>query len=350
MINKQIGVVEGFFGPAWNTEDRLSYASFLSQVGGDFYIYAPKQDSHLRKGWRLDWSEEYIHELSSLKKHFQDHRVAFGVGLSPFGLGTILTSEDKKFLEERMKCLNEIGIDLLGLFFDDMPTNDHLAKTQIETLNLIKKSFHKKIIFCPTYYTPDPILEKVFGKKPEGYLEAVADLPLDVSIAWTGPKVISPEIDSAHLIEVKNLLKRSPYIWENFFANDGPKNCKFLKLRPFTGRNKEAFMETEAFSFNMMNQAQLSKIVFLASAYVLRGEGDPESSFERALKNLCSKEFSSFVLKNKQVFLEKGLDSISEIEKGSFISELSTLSDPAAIEIIDWLEGKYVVGTECLTD
>ena len=33
----QIGVVEGFFGPAWNSVARKSYASFLSTFGGDFY-------------------------------------------------------------------------------------------------------------------------------------------------------------------------------------------------------------------------------------------------------------------------------------------------------------------------
>lgn len=48
---KNIGVIEGFLA-AWREGDRKSYAEFLAKYGADFYIYAPKQDPHLRKAWR----------------------------------------------------------------------------------------------------------------------------------------------------------------------------------------------------------------------------------------------------------------------------------------------------------
>ena len=68
---KNIGVIEGFFGPAWPEEDRNSYADFLASAGASFYIYAPKQDPHLRKAWREDWDENYLSKLSDLCSHFQ---------------------------------------------------------------------------------------------------------------------------------------------------------------------------------------------------------------------------------------------------------------------------------------
>ncbi|WP_408098035.1 beta-N-acetylglucosaminidase domain-containing protein [Peredibacter sp. HCB2-198] len=347
---RNIGVVEGFFGPAWPMDKRLSYADFMARYGGSFYIYAPKQDPHLRKAWRENWDENYLQKLQGMKNHFQKFGIQFGVGFSPFGLGTTLTEEDKKHLENKLSILNRLGIDLLGLFFDDMPTNDHLAETQIEALSIIQKSFRQRIVFCPSYYTPDPILEKVFGKMPEHYLEKIADgVPLSVSIAWTGPKVISPVIDRDHLIGVTSLLKRRPFIWENLFANDGPKNCKFLKLKPFAGRSAEAFAETEAFGFNMMNQPELSKITYLASMYVLEGE-EAERAFEKAVREICSQEFSEFILKHRMDFLEKGLDVLTEELKQEHIQKLSTLKDPGALEIKEWLQGKYIVGSECLTD
>lgn len=347
---KSIGVVEGFFGPAWPEEKRLSYAEFMSQYGGNFYIYAPKQDPYLRKAWREIWDEAYLQKLQGMKNHFKKFGIQFGVGFSPFGLGTTLTEEDKKHLENKLSILNRLGIDLLGLFFDDMPTNDHLAETQIEALAIIQKSFHQRIVFCPSYYTPDPILEKVFGKMPERYLEKIADgIPLNVSVAWTGPKVISPVIDREHLVGVTTLLKRKPFIWENLFANDGPKNCKFLKLKPFSGRSAEAFAETEAFGFNMMNQPELSKMTYLASKYVLEGE-EAEISFEKAVRELSSAEFATFVLEHRLEFLEKGLDVLPEETKQNYIQQLSVMKDPGALEIKEWLQGKYVVGSECLTD
>lgn len=347
---KNIGIVEGFFGPAWPHNERLSYAEFLAQNGGDFYIYAPKQDPHLRKAWREKWDEEFLAKLRQMKKHFSSHRIKFGVGFSPFGLGTALTPEDMNHLESKLALLNELQIDLLGLFFDDMPITDLLAETQIETLRIVQKRFKQKIVFCPSFYTPDPILEKVFGKMPDKYLEKIADgVPLDVSIAWTGPKVISPEISREHLLEVSALLKRKPYIWENLFANDGPRNCKFLKLKPFSGRSAEACAETEAFAFNMMNQAELSKITFLASKYVLEGDQHDEA-FEKALEKLCSPSLHKFIQTHRLEFLDKGLDNMTEEVKAQYQVELGRMSDLAAREISDWLSGKYIVGTECLTD
>ena len=351
MKKNWLGVVEGFFGPQWPQEKRKSYAGFLASCGADFYIYAPKQDPHLRKAWRENWDDDYLAHLEDLKSHFQSQGIQFGVGFSPFGLGTTLSEEDRIHLTKKMEILNSIGVDLLGLFFDDMPITDGLAATQIETLEIIRKDFQHKIVFCPSFYTPDPILEKVFGKMPEGYLEDIADgVPLDVSIAWTGPKVISPSIDEEHLKGVQALLKRRPFIWENLFANDGPRNCKFLKLKPFTGRDEASFRATEAFGFNMMNQAELSKFTFLASQYVLEGKFNPEDAFVEAVTKLATSEFKDFILKYRLDFLEKGLDNLPQDFKDARIEELKKFKDPGAWEISDWLQGNFVVGAECLTD
>lgn len=348
---KSIGVIEGFFGPQWPMTSRMSYAEFLKAHGGDFYIYAPKQDPNLRKKWRSSWSDEYLSHLLSMASHFHEYGIKFGVGFSPFGLGAILTNDDKSQLEEKLSILNRIGIDVLGLFFDDMPVNDNLAATQIAALRFVQQHFAGKIIFCPSYYTPDPILDKVFGQRPVNYLNDIAiGISSDVSIAWTGPKVISPEIDSKHLKETSLLLKRKPFIWENLFANDGPKNCKFLKLKAFSGRSKESFEETSGFGFNMMNQAELSKILYLSSRYVLDGETEHESAFLKALDNLCSPELKNFLLQNQESLLTKGLDNFSDDEKRAMIDELQHCPDLAAHEIIDWLNGLYNVGSDCLTD
>lgn len=348
---QKIGVVEGFFGPEWPQADRKSYAKFLSQYGGDFYIYAPKRDFHLRKGWREEWDETYITHLQELIRAFHSCNVQFGLGFTPFGLGSVLTAEDQQYLKEKLQIMQELGIDLLGLFFDDMPVTDNLAQTQIAALKIIQEHFEKKIIFCPSFYTPDPILDKVFGQRPEHYMEDIAEgVSPDVAIAWTGPKVISPVIDQEHLREVAALLKRRPFIWENIFANDGPRNCKFLKLKEFSGREKNVFQETEAFAFNLMNQPQLSKILYLASFNVLKKNQDSGVAFQEALNELCSPAFKDFILSHKDTFLNTGLDKIDSVDKEKWLAELQLINDPGAQEISNWLSGKYLVGPECLTD
>jgi hypothetical protein len=347
----ELGVIEGFFGPQWSLPARESYASFLAKTGGTFYIYAPKQDPQLRKKWREEWSPDYLSGLNHLKEVFHQSHIKFGVGLSPFGLGTILSNEDKKLLRSKMKLLSELRIDLLGLFFDDMPTNDHLAATQVEALNFIRESFSGKIIFCPSYYTPDPILDKVFGPRPANYLQEIGDnISLDVSIAWTGPKVISPELPQDHLEETTEVLKRQPFLWENIFANDGPKNCKFLKLKEFSGRSSKTPSSIEGMGLNLMNQPELSKILFLSAKKVLLDGKDPKDAFEASLDETVSSEFKTFILLHHELFSSQGLDHISEAQKEDLLRELSGFSDPGAQDVRDWLLGKYIVGSECLTD
>lgn len=347
----KIGVVEGFFGPAWPSGSREGYAEFLSRYGGDFYIYAPKQDQHLRKGWRNAWDAQYLGFLKALSTIYRRHNLQFGVALSPFGIGEKLSPDDEKLILQKLQQLTEAGIDILGVFFDDMPSMPNLAGVQAAVIEFIRKHYKGQIVFCPSYYTFDQILEKVFGKMPDHYLEDIADsIPLDISVAWTGPKVISMEIPRAHMLDVEKLLKRKPFMWENLFANDGPKNCKFLKLRPFDGRTEKLDDLTEAWGFNMMNQPELSKITFLASLKVLRDHVASEEAFAESVNELCSSSFGEFITKNRKVFLEKGLDVLTDNEKSSYLSELSAFKEPAAREIEDWLKGVYIVGSECLTD
>src|SRR4051812_364582 len=120
------GVVEGFFGPEWSHQARLAYADFLSKSNGHFYIYAPKRDAHLRKNWRGTWGQDYQTHLSTLRDAYQSKNLEFGVALSPFGLGSKISSADWQNLKQKFKELSRLGIDRLGLFFDDMPSSDGL--------------------------------------------------------------------------------------------------------------------------------------------------------------------------------------------------------------------------------
>lgn len=346
-----IGIVEGFFGPAWSHSARLQYADFLSAFPDSFYFYAPKRDPHLRKEWRAPWSVEYLRMLSQLVEKFHQKNVQVGVGLSPFGLGKSLTSEDQQLLDQKILQLKNLGIDKLGLFFDDMPSSEDLASVQIQVVKKAQLVFPTGLMFCPSYYTFDPILDKVFGLRPPEYLEEIAaGISQNVSLLWTGPKVISDEISHEHLVEVTSLLKRKPFIWENIFANDGPRNCKFLKLKYFTGRDGKFLNDCEGVAFNLMNQPALSQILYLASTHVLSKGIAGAEAFEEALSQLVDPALASFIQTHRELFLTQGLDKISETEKAILLREMGDSQHPVALEIKDWLKGEYLVGPECLTD
>lgn len=346
-----LGIIEGFFGPQWSNEARLSLAPFLEKYGGSFYIYAPKRDACLRRSWRDTWSAEYTEFLSALSSHFHSFGIKFGVAFSPLGLGSTISSGDHELLRSRFKILSSLKLSYLGIFFDDMPITEGMLAVQSEVINLALEFFPKGLIFCPSFYTYDPILDKVFGRRPAGYLEGLkVAIPQGVEICWSGPKVISDILDSAHLNEVANLLGRTPFIWENFFANDGPRNCKFLKLRYFTGRDRGLTSLTSAVGFNLMNQPHLSRLLFLAAVRVIRDNFPPEDSFNESLRELCSPQVARFISDNRGLFLDQGLDGISAELRNNLLARTALDDSEIVSEIRGWLRGEYVVGPECLTD
>jgi hyaluronoglucosaminidase len=347
----KLGIIEGFFGPQWSNRARLSFAPFLRKYGGTFYIYAPKRDACLRRAWRDDWSAEYTEFLSSLSSHFHSFGIKFGVAFSPMALGSSISNSDRQLLRFRFKILSSLNLDYLGVFFDDMPVSDGMLAVQGEVMELALECFPKGLIFCPSFYTYDPILDKVFGQRPAGYLEGLKDaIPQGIEICWSGPKVISDILDTKHLNEVVNIIGRQPFIWENFFANDGPRNCKFLRLRYLTGRDQGLTNLTSAVGFNLMNQAYLSQITFLAALMVIRDNFTPEDGFNESLRELCSLKLARFISDNRRLFLEQGLDKISEELRQELISHQDLDDSDIASEIRSWLLGGYVVGPECLTD
>ncbi|MGE0528316.1 MAG: hypothetical protein AB7P49_14700, partial [Bdellovibrionales bacterium] len=150
---------------------------------------------------------------------------------------------------------------------------------------------------------------------------------------------------------VSGLQLIKPFICDNFFANDGPKNCKFLKLKALTGRSFAAFASAGSWAFNPMNQLELSKIVLFASSRIARGlETDPDQALDQAIDAFATPGFASFLRREREFVLMKGLDAIEDPVRGKWVSELKVLPDPAAREIREWVSGKYVVGNECLTD
>ncbi len=350
MSHPPLGLIEGFFGPSWPEKDRLAFAPFLQKHDFAFYLYAPKADPHLRKKWREPWSADYRAKLANYSKHFRAHKVQFGVGLSPFELHLLSPLEQKSKLKEKLHQLDDLGLDVLGLFFDDMPVHEGLAQAQLEAIEIVRMNTKAKIIFCPAFYTPDPILEKVFGKRPENYWKEISQAPKEIDFAWTGPKVISEEIPLHHLKETTELLGRKPFLWDNLFANDGPRNCKFLKIRPPKGRNRGALEASSGWAWNPMNQAALSQLVLLASRHAVLDRSAPDFALAEAIQEFCAPELGAFVSAHRNEMLELGLDKLETSVKEAWAAELKAWEHPVAREIEGWLAGDFVVGAECLTD
>ncbi len=343
-----MGIIEGFFGPEWSWQSRATFCANLPKYGGDFYIYAPKRDPFLRKSWTQNHPKEMWDNLRKLSQTCRDSNVAFGVGLSPFELHLHWDHTYKQVLRDKVKALVDLDIKYLGLFFDDMKGSPDLADHQVEIVEYVRSLTDRTILFCPTYYSPDPILDKVFGQRPADYLHKIATLSPPIEILWTGNKVIPEAIGAAELDDVAKVLKRKPFIWDNCFANDGPKNCKFLKIKPLLGRSPSTLNSSSGWALNLMNQPNLSEILFASSTNVLRKNMLPDVALADAAASIAGQRFVALLDQHADDFLSVGLDKLTESAKANILAALE--GSRFSLDIADWLDGKYVVGPECLTD
>jgi len=355
-MKTQVGIIEGFYGEPWSWEEREEYAAFLKQHGFSFYIYAPKADTFMRKKWREPFPSDIESRLTSLSARCRAEGIEFGVGFSPYEIYlSPFNDAVKAQLKARIDLFNRIGVDKLGLLMDDMKGDSpELARRQIEIVNwAAERSTAKQIVFCPTYYSFDPVLEKLFGKKPEGYLEQLGrEMDKKVRVFWTGELVCSKSYSEEHLKSTAELLGRKPFLWDNYPVNDGPRMCKFLHLRPMTGRPAAIQQWLSAHSVNPMNQPTLSKIPLLTLkfSYEQAAAYSPDQAFLKAAEMVTCKEMAVQLEKDLPAFMDRGLDQLNPEDRARlkdsykpYLGSRANWTDKAAREITDWLNDRYTV-------
>ena len=358
-MNTKLGIIEGFYGRPWTWGERSGYIPFMRRYGFSTYIYAPKADAYMRRRWRDPLPEGLEKKLTKLSLELRKEGREFGIGFSPYEIYlSPFDSETKSVLLHRLQAFDRIKPDILCILMDDMKGDvNSLATKQIEILNFTAANTRvKKIIFCPTYYSDDPVLEKLYGKMPDDYFSRLnAELDKKISIFWTGDLVCSRSFTEDYLQSVSLRLGRRPVIWDNYPVNDGPRMSPFLHLRAFTGRPAGMGAVIEAHIANPMNQAALSKIVLatLAESYRRGPQYNPVQAFHRAAGSVTCREMADLLERDLELFADKGLAAITperrmELKRdySEFRGSHTNDTAAAACEITDWLDGKYSITRE----
>jgi hypothetical protein len=340
-----LGLIEGYYGTPWSAGARCDSIAMLAPHGYGFYLYAPKTDEFLRRRWREPHPALEFEALAALAAHCRAQDVRFGVGLSPYEIYREFDAGAEAALAAKLSQLSELGLDILAILFDDMRGDlPELAETQARIVHWIAERLPgTQLILCPSYYTDDPILDRVFGQRPENYLEDLGRL-LDPAINtfWTGPEVCTREFTPGHLQRVGEAMRRKPFLWDNYPVNDGPRMSQFLHLRSFTGRPASIADHVSGHAVNPALQPVLSCIpaLTLAQSYA-RGEAyDYGQAFLAAATRVCGAALAHSLHEDLILLQDTGLDRL-----GNYADVLraryASVDHPAAREIIAWLDGDY---------
>jgi len=350
-MTPELGIIEGFFGRPYSWDERADMVRALAPAGYGFYLYAPKADAILRRRWREPYPDADLAALGVFAQVCRDTGVRFGVGLSPYELFLGFDAPAKDALAAKLAQLDSLGLADLGVFFDDMKGDlPELAERQVEIVHWIaERTTASRVIACPSYYTDDPVLDRVFGQRPANYLEDLgAGLDPAIQLMWTGEEVCAKEFSPGHLARVTEQMRRKPFLWDNYPVNDGPRMSRHLHLRAFTGRPAAIGPHVAAHGVNTASQAVLSRIpaMTLAESYA-KGDGyEYLGAFRAACKAVLGPELTDSVERTLLLLEDAGLDGITAEQKARLHARFSAFDHPAAREIVAWLDGAFAIGAE----
>ena len=295
------GVVEGFFGPPWSMARRRALFELGAARGMNTYVYAPKDDPYHRKLWRRSYPRSDWRKLLRLIRGAQQQHIDFVYAFHP-GRGLLFSAEAPiRQLLAKAQAFYDAGVQTFAVLFDDIPSRLQHEKDRRSFSNSLAAAealWTNRIIaaqpsswsnvdwwFCPSYYSEDPLLERVFGRFEPEFLETLArHLTPQVACFWTGPRVVCEKIRAADIDRIARVLKRPLLLWDNYPVNDLSMEDE-LHIGPLQRRDPALLQSLAGYLNNPMLQPELS-LIPLATCfdYAARPDTyDPEKSWVRAV-------------------------------------------------------------------
>lgn len=257
------GIVEGFYGTPWTTEERIDQFEFYGDMKLNTYIYAPKDDPYHRARWREAYPSDQLERMTLLIEKAKENKVNFVFAISP-GIDIDLNGSNKEkdfqALVAKTETLYDMGVRSFAIYFDDIHNKDGV--NQAKLLNRFQSEFVEKyddvepLITVPTEYdTFGMIGHGPISTYTKDFSETLND---DIHVMWTGSVVVSEELTTDNAKFVNDIYGDNIAIWWNYPVTDYQKQK--LALGPIVDIDKGVNQYVDYFLMNPMEHANLSKI------------------------------------------------------------------------------------------
>ena len=104
------GVVEGFYGPAFDPIDRLWLVEAMGRWGMNRYLHAPKDDPRHRERWREPYPSDDLAHFRQLVECGERGGVSVGFAISPGLSIRYSSSQDIAQLVEKLRAFQDLGV------------------------------------------------------------------------------------------------------------------------------------------------------------------------------------------------------------------------------------------------
>ncbi len=352
-VHTALGIIEGFYGKPYKEDTRLSLIRYAKDFGYSFYIYAPKNDENLRKKFYGDLNPDFLKFQKNLGDFCKNISINYGFGISPLNI----FSKDKSLIDktiEKAVTISQVSCaKIVALLFDDIKIRDNEAILQNDLIQRLDKALPlsvEHILVCPTYYSEDPILEKIFGIKPQNYFnDLTANLSSRIKFFYTGNKVISSSINETDLLLAKKNLGENIAIWDNYPVNDGKRLSSKIFTKPFAGRNNLNGL-CKLHAVNPMTEGILSTLSLVSLPLIYKGalESEIKKEQDKLLKELFNKE-APFISKYLEILHLEGKEALDYDTYVAICKSCRRANSKASFELLDFLNDFYAFDPQCLT-
>lgn len=291
------GVVEGFYGTPWSTEDRIRQIEFYGKVKANTYIYGPKDDPyHSSPNWRKPYPNDQAESIRKLVRAANANFVDFVWAIHP-GKDIKWNAEDRDNVLDKFEHMYDLGVRSFAIFFDDISGEGTNAHKQAALLNYLTEEFVQvKKDVKPLILTPTDYNKGWAAPGPDGYLSILGrELDPSVQVMWTGDNVMS-DVTQSTADWVKERIQRPSLIWWNFPVSDYQRNRLFLEPSYGLEENLNAGDITGVLS-NPMEHAEASKpAIYGVAHYAWNAKAyQPVAVWKQSIEKMLPKTHKAYV-------------------------------------------------------
>ncbi|NOY08753.1 MAG: hypothetical protein GXP33_07915 [Spirochaetes bacterium] len=294
------GIIEGYYGPPWNSREREEMLCLLSEYKMNTFFYGPKDDPYHRRLWQTPYDSQSLSRIEKLLNLAEKLGIDFYYSIGP-GL-SIKYSDERAFnlLCNKLKQLYSIGITKFGFFLDDIPkvlqhTEDKLVYEDLAAahISIISRLFNYlknldpeiKLVVCPTQY---------HGRGNEYYISKLGQNtnPL-IDIFWTGPEICSKELNLYDAAVFTSSTCHKPLYWDNYPVNDLEMGNE-MHIGPYINRDIHLYRFSSGIIANGMEYPEASKIPFITIACYLWNpeQYNPEVCWKHSIRRVAGEKDS----------------------------------------------------------
>jgi hypothetical protein len=319
------GYIEGYYGRLFGWAEREAVTAHLAGAragrAAAAYLYAPKEDPLHRRDWRIPYPAGWRSRFGAWARSARRRGVDVIPGMAPGLSFDYRSAADYRTLLAKLRAFQRLGCRTLALLMDDIPAVlPAAARGHFRSLGEAHGSLLAKLLadlraadpqarlwFCPTVYT-DQFATGPIEEDP--YLADLAGcMPPDVTLMWTGPRIIAPKLDRAALAWLSGRFGGNVVVWDNLYADDYCPTQIFLG--PYLGRAREAWSLTRGILLNPTGLPATDR--FLLDLLAAHARGEPAAkAWRKALeRHAVPREFRAVAAFLASPFFRPGPKDLS---------------------------------------